>query len=249
MIPTALLALAVMADPPPRDARLYELRVYTAQPGKVDAVAARFRDAAVPLFAKHGMTGLGYFLPDQNPDGQFYALLSHADRAARDGSFKAFAADPAWTAALAESERNGKLVAKVDEYFLVCTDYSPVVKVEAADPPRVFELRKYRSTSGNPTAINARFRDHTVKLFARHGMTNLWYWNLATGTADTTHDLIYLLAHLSADARTKAFDAFRKDPDWTAARLASEAAAGGSLTTKDGVVSVMLKPTAFSPLR
>ena len=135
------------------------------------------------------------------------------------------------------------------EYYLACTDYSPAVKVEAASPPRVFELRMYQSSSGNPTAINARFRDHTVNLFAKHGMTNLWYWNLAAGNKETKHDLVYLLAHPSADARKKAFDDFRKDPAWVTAMKASEEKAGGSLTSKDGVKSVMLTPADFSPLK
>lgn len=241
--------LTPSADPPARDTRLYELRVYTAGPGKLDAVVARFRDDAIPLFAKHGLTGVGYFLPTPNPNNQFVALMVHKDKAAREAGWKAFAADPAWQAAVKKSDTPDKLVTKVDEYFLASTDYSPAVKVEARSPARVFELRRYQSSSGNPTAINARFRDHTVKLFAKHGMTNLWYWNLADGTTDKTHDLIYLLAHDSADAMKKSFDGFRKDPDWDAARKASEAKAGGSLTAKDGVKSTLLTPTEFSPLK
>lgn len=244
-----LSAALLAADPAARDPRLYELRVYTAEPGKLDALVARFRDDAVPLFAKHGLTGVGYFLPARNTDNQFLALMVHKDRAARDAGFKAFAADPAWQAAMKRSEAEGKLAAKVDEYFLTCTDYSPPVKVEAQSPARVFELRRYKSSSGDPAAINARFRDHTVKLFAKHGMTNLWYWNLADGNKDTTYDLIYLLAHRSADAHKAAFDAFRKDPDWQAALKASEAKAGGPLTARDGVKSLLLTPAEFSPLK
>lgn len=240
-----LLALAV-AD---RDPNLYELRVYTASPGKLAEVVARFRDDAVPLFARHGLTGVGYFLPTPNPNNQFLAVMSHKDRAARDAAFKAFAADPAWQAAMTRTEATGKLVEKVDEYFLTCTDYSPAVKVEAQSPPRLFELRQYQSSSGNPTAINARFRDHTVGLFAKHGMTNLWYWNLADGTKDTKYDLVYLLAHKSKAARDQSFADFGKDPAWSAARKASEEKAGGSLTTKDGVKSTLLEPTEFSPLK
>lgn len=248
MLPTAVLAAALAA--PASDAKLYELRVYTAQPGKLDAVSARFRDAAVPLFARHGITFVAAWTPvAPNPQNQFVALLAHKDRPTRDAAFKAFAADPAWQATMTESEMGGKLVAKVAEYYLTCTDYSPAVEVTAASPPRVFELRQYQSSSGNPEAINARFRDHTVKLFAKHGMTNLWYWNLAAGNTETTHDLIYLLAHPSVEAQKKAFDAFRQDPAWDAARKASEAKAGGSLTTKGGVKSMTLVPTDFSPLK
>ncbi len=249
MSPLLLTAALLAADPVARDPRLYELRLYTAAPGKVDAVVERFRDAAVPLFAKHGLTGAGYFVPTPNPTNQFVVLMAHKDRAARDAGFKGFTADPAWMAAVSASDAAGKLVAKVDEYFLTCTDYSPAVAVAAQSPARVFELRMYQSSSGNPEAINARFRDHTVKLFAKHGMTNLWYWNLADGTKDTRHDLIYLLAHPSADARKKAFGAFGADPEWKAALTASEAKAGGPLTTKGGVKYMLLTPTDFSPLK
>ncbi len=247
MVPVLLALLA--ADPAARDPKLYELRVYTAAPGKLADLVARVRDDAVPLFAKHGLAGVGYFLPEPNPGNQFLSVLAHKDRAARDVAFKGFAADPAWQAATAKTDAQGKLVEKLDEYFLSCTDFSPAVTVEVQSPARVFELRRYQSSSGNPTAINARFRDHTVALFARHGMTNLWYWNLADGTKDTKYDLVYLLAHPSKDARTKAFDDFRKDPDWTAAMKASEEKAGGSLTAKDGVTSTLLLPTEFSPLK
>jgi hypothetical protein len=242
-----LLALLALSAPP--DARLYELRAYTVAPGKLDAALARLKDPAAPLLAKHGITLVGCFTPTPNPDNQFYALVVSKDRAARDAGFKAFVAEPAWQKAQAATDASGKLVSSVTEYFLTCTDYSPAVEVTAQSPPRQFELRKYRSSSGNPQAINARFRDHTVKLFAKHGMTNLWYWNLADGNTDTTHDLIYLLAHASDDARKKSFAAFRTDPDWQAALKASEAKAGGSLTAKDGVKSILLTPTEFSPLK
>lgn len=114
---------------------------------------------------------------------------------------------------------------------------------------RLFELRVYTAAPGKLDALNARFRDHTVKLFAKHGMTNLWYWNLAAGNTNTTHDLIYLLAHPSVEVRDKAFTTFRADTEWQAARKASEEKAGGSLTAKDGVKSLLLAPTEFSPLK
>lgn len=61
--------------------------------------------------------------------------------------------------------------------------------------------------------------------------------------------MIYLLAHRSQDAAGKSFAAFRFDPDWIAARKASEEKAGGSLTEKDRVRSLFLKPTDYSPLK
>jgi len=232
------------------DGRLYEMRVYYAAEGKLDALHARFRDHTVGLFAKHGMTNVGYFVPaGDNPERKLVYFLSFPDRAARDASFKAFLADPAWEAARSASEKDGKIVDRIESTFLATTDYSPALAVPEAKGPRVFELRTYRATPGNLGALNGRFRDHTLKLFAKHGMTNVVYWNIAPGNPHADTFLIYLLAHRSAEAAKASFGAFRQDPDWVAARTASEEKAGGSLTqAKDGVVSEFLVPTDYSPL-
>jgi hypothetical protein len=245
----AAAALTAAVAPAGKDTRLYELRVYTAHPGKLDALNARFRDHTLKLFEKHGMTNIGYWTPVPNPENKLYYVLAHKDRAARDASFKSFGADPEWKKAAAESEKNGRLVAKVETHFLTATDYSPAVGPTKANPPRTFELRTYTTAPGNLDALNARFRDHTLKLFAKHGMTNLWYWTLAEGSKGRDVTLVYLLAHPSKEARDKAFAAFRDDPDWKAALAASEQKAGGPLTVKDGVKSVILTPTDYSPTK
>lgn len=245
-VAVAVLSVTPAAKP---DGRLYELRIYTAHPGKLDALNARFRDHTLRLFEKHGMTNLGYWVPTPNPENKLYYVLAHKDRTARDTSFKAFGADPEWKTAAAASEKDGKLVAKHEEHFLTATDYSPAVELTNSSSPRTFELRTYTTTPGNLDALNARFRDHTVKLFAKHGMTNLWYWTLAEGSKNRDVTLVYLLAHPSKEARDKSFAAFGNDPEWKAARSASEAKAGGSLTAKDGVKYVILTPTDYSPMK
>ncbi len=248
------IALALLMLPPTltetaaSDGKLYELRIYTAPPGKLDALHARFRNHTLKLFEKHGMTNVGYWVPLDNSAGQLYYVLAYPDAPAREAAWKAFLADPDWKKVQSESEKDGKLVAKVESILLKLTDYSPVVK-PGDGTPRVFELRTYTLTPGNLPNINARFRDHTMKLFAKHGMTNLWYWNLLPGQkgADTT--LIYFLAHKSPEAAKASFAAFRADPEWIKARTESEAKAGGSLTTKDGVQSLFLQATDYSPFR
>jgi hypothetical protein len=246
---TALLAMTTTADDK-TDARVYEMRVYYAAPGKLDALNARFRDHTTRLFAKHGMTNVGYFVPvGENPDNKLVYFLAHASKDAATASWKAFGADPDWKKAAAESEKDGKLVAKVERKFLTATDYSPALKVEAKGD-RVFELRTYTTTKGNLPALDARFRDHTIKLFEKHGMANVAYWHLLPDQKGADNTLIYLLAHKSAEAAKASFDAFRQDPAWVAARKASEEKAGGSLTeAKGGVVSEFLKPMDYSPLK
>ena len=248
-----LLAFALptaRAEDKPKESRLFELRIYTAAEGKLDAIHKRTKEAGLKLLEKHGMTVLGVWSPVDPKDARFFLLLAHKDKAARDASFKAFATDPDWVKVRDESEKDGKLVAKAEEIFLTTTDYSPAIKVGASKDERVFELRTYVATEGKLDNLNARFRDHTVKLFEKHGMTNWVYWNYAKGTKGDDAMLDYFLTHASPEAAKKSFDAFRIDPDWVAARKASEEKAGGSLTiAKDGVKTVFLKPTDYSPTK
>ena len=249
-----LAAFFTMTAPTPADdkptARLYEMRIYTAAPGKLDALNARFRDHTVKLFEKHGMENVGYFVPTgDNKDEKLVYFLRYPSKAARDKSWEAFRADPEWKKAAADSEKEGKLVNKVDLRFLTPTEYSPVLKI-AKTGDRVFELRTYIATKGNLPGLDDRFKDHTIKLFEKHGMTNLIYWHLPATDNGSDRMLVYLLAHKSEETAKKSFDAFRMDPDWVAARKASEEKAGGSLTeAKGGVVSEFLKPTDYSPLK
>ena len=232
------------------DSRLFEMRTYFATPGKLDAMNARFRDHTARLFEKHGMTNIGYWMPIENPEGKLIYVLAYPNRGARDASWKAFGSDPDWKKAQSESEKEGKLVAKMEQTFLVATDYSRADATSpGARPERVFEMRTYTTTPGNLAALDARFRDHTIKLFERHGITNLFYWHAAPGQGGAENTLVYLLAHASMEAAKKSFAAFRADPAWTSARKASEEKAGGSLTVPNGVKSVFLKATDYSPLR
>ena len=242
------------AEPPRRlwlpsehNPKLYELRVYSCAPGKLATLNKRFRDHACKLFAKHGMENVGYWTPEDGKEEKLVYMLAHKDRKARDASFKAFLADPDWQKAYKASEADGPLVKKIVQTFLSATDLSPTVNPSAAGD-RVFELRTYTATPGNLPALDSRFRDHTCKLFEKHGMTNLAYWHATAGEALADNTLIYLLAHKSRAAAKASFDAFLLDPAWNAARTASEQKAGGPLTLKGGgVKSEFLVPTDYSP--
>jgi hypothetical protein len=131
------------------------------------------------------------------------------------------------------------------------TDYSPAIKPSKSSPPRVFELREYTASEGNLGALDARFRDHTVSLFKKHGMENFGYWHLMAGQKDAERKLIYILAHKSEEAGKASFAAFRQDPDWIKAKEESEKKAGGSLTEGGmaGVKSTYMKPTDYSPTK
>lgn len=237
------------------DTRCVEMRTYYAAEGKLDALHNRFRDHTCKLFEKHGIANLGYFVPvGDNPERKLVFFIAYPSRAERDARWNAFFNDPAWQKAYKESEANGKLVTKAETVYLTATDYSPLAKAENVGN-RLFELRTYTTEPGRLPNLNARFRDHTVKLFSKHGITNLPYWTPhadqkgANNPPDANNTLIYLLAHKDAEARQTSFGAFGKDPDWQAARKASEEKAGGSLTVKNGVKFVLLTATDYSAVK
>jgi len=238
--------LAVLAADKPRDTRCYEMRIYYAAPGKLEELHARFRNHTCKLFEKHGMVNLGYWVPLDNPENKLIYVLAYPSREAREKSWKEFMADPDWQAAYKASEVNGKLVDKFESSFLTATDYSPEITAAKGNEPRAFELRTYTASTGNLGALDARFRDHTISLFSKHGMENIGYWHLMPDQKDADKTLIYLLAHKNKEAAGASFKAFGADPDWVAARKASEEKAGGPLTVQGGVKSVFLAPTDYS---
>lgn len=232
-----------------RDSRVFEMRTYHAAEGKLDQLHARFRDHTIALFEKHGITSIGYWTPLENPDRKLVFVLAYPSREEREKSWKAFTADPAWVKAKAASEVGGTLVSKAEELYMQATDYSPEVTPSIGAGKRVFELRTYTTTPGNLSRLNERFRSHTVALFAKHGMTNLFYWQPMADQPGAEDGLIYFLAHASQEAAKASFEAFRKDPEWVAARAASEEKGGGSLTVPDGVKSVLMQATDYSPTK
>jgi NIPSNAP len=106
--------------------RLFEIRTYTTEPGKLEALNARFRDHTTKLFEKHDMTNIGYWTPAEEPRSEdtLIYVLAHESRAAADKSWQAFRTDPGWLKARGESEATGPIVKKVESVFVTPTDYS-----------------------------------------------------------------------------------------------------------------------------
>jgi hypothetical protein len=123
---------ALIADSPKgekkMDTRVFELRTYYAAPGKMEALNSRFRDHTCELFKKHGMAIIGFWNPSEAKDADktLIYLLAFPSQEAADRSWKAFAADPEWKKAKEASEKEGRLVEKVERVFLNPTDYSPL---------------------------------------------------------------------------------------------------------------------------
>src|SRR5688572_19629525 len=103
----ACFASTMFAQTTPDSDRVYELRTYTALPGRMPALLTRFRDHTTDLFAKHGMVNIGYWVPADEKDGAadtLIYLLEHKNRESAKASWKAFVADPDWQAAQKKSE-------------------------------------------------------------------------------------------------------------------------------------------------
>ncbi len=109
---------------------------------------------------------------------------------------------------------------------------------------RVFELRTYTCNEGKLPDLLARFRNHTTKIFEKHGITNIAYW---VPQDAPLHDntLIYVVAHASREAAKKNWEEFGKDPEWQ--KVQKESEANGKIVNK--VVSVFMDPTDFSPMK
>jgi hypothetical protein len=107
---------------------VFEVRTYTAEPGKLEALQARFRDHTVQIFNKHGMTSVGYFAPSDEPlsKNTLIYILEFPSRDAAKKSWDEFRNDPEWQKVQKESEANGKLVTKVDSVYTEPTDFSPL---------------------------------------------------------------------------------------------------------------------------
>jgi hypothetical protein len=117
---------------------------------------------------------------------------------------------------------------------------------QRADPKQasttVYELRVYHAAPGKLGELLARFRDHTTKLFERHGMKNLAYWT-PVDEPERGNMLIYILQHPSREAATDNWKSFQDDPEWK--RVKEESEANGKLAGK--IDSTFLALTDFSP--
>ena len=108
--------------------RVFELRTYTAQPGKFDAMKNRFRDHIIPLFKKHDMTLIGFWTPADAPasENTLIYVLAHPSREAAKKNWDAFRADPERVKVWAETEKDGPINLKVDSVYLNALDFSPI---------------------------------------------------------------------------------------------------------------------------
>jgi hypothetical protein len=107
--------------------RVFELRTYTTNPGKLDDLHKRFREHTCTLFKKHGMELIGFWTPqdeDKGKGSKLIYILAFPSREAAKKAWKDFGDDPEWKKVYEESHKNGVLVGKVESVYMDPTDYS-----------------------------------------------------------------------------------------------------------------------------
>ena len=109
--------------------RVFEMRTYVTNEGKLPALETRFRDHTIKFFNKYSMTSIGYWVPEDGPASQttLVYILAHPSREAAKANWAKFMGDPEWQKVRADSEVQGKILSKSPEsVFLKATDYSPI---------------------------------------------------------------------------------------------------------------------------
>ena len=111
-----------------RSHRVFELRVYHLNPGRLPAVKTFFAERVLSTFKKHGMAGIGYWVPQDKPESEnlWVYVLAHPTREDATKHWAAFNADPTWQAALKAAQVDGQFVNKIDSTFMEPADFSPL---------------------------------------------------------------------------------------------------------------------------
>ncbi len=122
------------------------------------------------------------------------------------------------------------------------TVWQPDTTIQAQSSGKVFELRTYTTNEGKLPNLLARFRDHTRRIFEKHGMENIGYWV----PQDSPNTLIYIIAHDSRDTATKNWENFIADPEWQEVSRASQV--DGRILAA-APVAVFMEATDFSGLK
>ena len=215
---------------------LYESRIYYTVPGRLPALNARFANHTMGFFSRHGIGMLGFWTDEIGQSNRLTYINVFDSMADRESRWAAFQADQEWQQVRSQTEADGPIVAQVVNSFMRLTAYSPQPRIDG----EVQELRIYEAVPGRLPDVHNRFANHTIKLFEKHGISNVAYWVEDVGTSNR---LVYLLGHADLGSREKSFAAFQADPDWQKARADSEA--DGALVQASQ--HCILRRTAYSP--
>lgn len=200
-----------------KDGKLYELRFYTTNPGKLEVLQARFRNHTLKLFERHGIENIIYWTvsegdskSNEDASNMLVYIVAHKNEAAMKASWAAFRADPEWKAVAAKSEENGKILAKPPRaIFMRETDFSADDEPTAGSsnaPSRLWELRQYNDGAERVPFTVDRFGSGESEIFTKHGMQTVKFW-----TATDKSAFIYLLAHRDKAAADESWKGFKSE--------------------------------------
>ena len=249
---TGLDAALPKPEPQPQKRLLqgpvYELRIYAANEHRFEHLKTRFRDHTDRLFKRHGLEPVGYWIPTEGPAKKrrrFIYILKHPSVYAAYRNWIDFSNDREWQAVLDQPTFRGLLSEKPFSIFMTETNYSAAVASKIDPRGGIFELRTYVTNSGKLDDLNKRFREHTARIFNKHGIKNVGYWT-PFDQPESGNTLVYLVHHASrkqADANWKAFGG---DPQWK--QVAMESRKDGRLLAKPPA-RIYLRALDFSRLK
>jgi hypothetical protein len=179
------------------DNRFYELRTYFASPGMLNRLVSRFENHTFRFFAKHKMQVMGLWVPIDNQENKLVYILSFADQQACEKSWDGFKNDAEWLAIKQESIRDGELVASLKSVFMHTLDFSPEHLTFGEN--HVFELQTYKNTPNNQDLLRLLFSKHNRRLFQKHGINAIQYWEASEPESEEANLLIGLLVHRLQD--------------------------------------------------
>lgn len=226
---------------------LYQLRhYYSVSTSDLSAVVTFTGEQLLPAMERTGVQVVGSFTTLYGPTPRLTVLLAFADDAARQTQQETFYASDAWREMEPALFPGGRpLVAGFDTLLLRPMLYSmdPTDFLNAASPG-VFEERIYHGTSTrNHAKINARFANHTIEIFGRHGITCVGFWNVEVGAQQPA--LYYLVRYDKLGDRDAQWGNFRADPEWQ--QVVAQTEAEGPIVRN--IEAHILAPTPYSPLR
>lgn len=235
------------------DGPVYELRIYKANEHRFEDLINRFREHTDRLFRKHGMEPVGYWIPTDGTAKQKRTLvyvLKHPSRYDAYVNWGKFTRDREWERVLDQPIYKGLLSEEPTHVFMTETDYSASEFKAASNniddnAEGVYELRTYTTNPGKLPNLNTRFRDHTTRLFNKHGMKNIAYWT-AFDKPEIDNTLIYLVRHANREQADANWKAFASDPEWK--KVAQESQVDGKFLANPPD-RLYLKPLPFSELR
>jgi hypothetical protein len=199
-------------QPAAAPAKIYELRIYVTNPGKLPDLNARFRDHTMKLFEKHGMENIVYWtlaedFRNEAKDNTLVYIIAHKSKEAADASWASFREDPEWQAVVAKSEENGRLLAGAPvSVYMNPTDFHPSdgeANASSDKPARLFELRIYNDGEARVPSTVGRFRDWEAELFRDSGIETLGFWTKADNSA-----FVYLLGHPDRETADRNWQTF-----------------------------------------